>query len=271
MALITLGIKAPEETVHQLKSTSLKSLQQMKAATGVQPKASRIPPLVPTFKARIKLQAMTTVLPDFQLYQKCRDDIKLDAPSNPVLPKGSKLLSIQPAETSSDEGGGDPSLPSPILLGKTADEDEDHSEQLVQTWGSPWSPMEFVKQAVKAGHPSQLDACLPMRSKLLSQKFRVVPLFERCRHRIQKTKFWMDRMAVLKSEEKMLKASVHEDVRLVLADKNILLWKEMLKAINYEDMGVIEEVTSGTYRFCPHNWSVACETHTCNNVNQRTS
>ena len=99
---------------------------------------------------------------------------------------------------------------------------------------------------MKAGHPSQLDACLPMRLKLLSQKFRVVPLFERCRHRIQKTKFWMDRMAVLKSEEKMLKASMHEDVRLVLADKNILLWKEMLKAINYEDMGVIEEFTSGT-------------------------
>ena len=67
MALISLGVKAPEETLHQLKSTSLKSLQQMKAATGVQPKASRIPPSVPTFKARIKLQAMTTVLPDFQL------------------------------------------------------------------------------------------------------------------------------------------------------------------------------------------------------------
>ena len=176
MALISLGDKTPEETLRQLKSTSLKSLQQMKAATGVQPKASRIPPLVPTFKARIKLQAMTTVLPDFQLYQKCRDDIKLDAPSNPILPEGSKLLSIQPAKTSSDEGGGDQSLPPPIVLGKTADKNEDHCEQLVQTWGSPWSPLEFVKQAVKAGHPSQLDACLPMRLKLLSQKFRVVPL-----------------------------------------------------------------------------------------------
>ena len=33
MALINLGIKAPEETLHQVKSTSLKSLQQMKAAT----------------------------------------------------------------------------------------------------------------------------------------------------------------------------------------------------------------------------------------------
>ena len=189
---------------------------------------------------------MTTVLLDFQLYQKCRDDIKLDAPSNPILPKGSKLLSIQPAKTSSDEGGGDQSLPPPIVLGKTADKNEDHCEQLVQTWGSPWSPLEFVKQAVKAGHPSRLDACLPMRLKLFSQKFRVVPLLECCRHRIQKTKFWMDRMAVLKSQEKILKASMHKDVRLVLADKNILLWKEMLQSTNYEDMGVVEEFTSGT-------------------------
>ena len=53
-------------------------------------------------------------------------------------------------------------------------------------------------------------------------------------------------MAVLQSEEKVLKASVHEDVRMVLADKNILLWKEMLKAIKYEDMGVVEGFTCGT-------------------------
>ena len=88
MALINLGINAPEETLHQLKSTSIKSLQQMKAATGLQPKASRIPPLVPTFKARVKLQLMTELLPHFQLYQKCKNDIKLDAPNDPVLPKG---------------------------------------------------------------------------------------------------------------------------------------------------------------------------------------
>ena len=161
MALINLGVKAPEETLRQLKSTSIKSLQQMKAATGLQPKASRIPPLVPTFKARVKLQAITELLPDFQLYQKCRNDIKLDAPNDPVLPKGSKLLSIQHAKTLCDEGGDDQSLPPPILLGKTLHESDDHREQLVQMWGSPRSPLEFVRQAVKAGHPSQLDARLP--------------------------------------------------------------------------------------------------------------
>ena len=104
----------------------------------------------------------------------------------------------------------------------------------------------MVTNAVRAGHPSQLDACLPIRLKLVAQKFRVTPLIERCKQRIQKTKFWMNRMAALKSDEMALKDGMHEDVRLVLADKNILLWKEMLKAINYEDMGMIEEFTSGT-------------------------
>ena len=125
-------------------------------------------------------------------------------------------------------------------------DNDDHREQLVQTRGSPWSPLEFVSQAAKAGHPSQLDACLPLRLKVLSQKFRMVPLLERCRRSIQRTKFWMDRMAALKSDEQTLKASMHEDVRQVLADKNILLWNEMLQAINYEDMGVVDEFRCGT-------------------------
>lgn len=76
---------------------------------------------------------------------------------------------------------------------------------MVQTWGSPWSPMECVKQAAKAGHPSQLDACLPVRLKVLTQKCRVVPLIEGCRNHIQRTKFWIDRMAQLQVREKGLK------------------------------------------------------------------
>lgn len=115
MALIILGIKAPEETLHQLQSTSLKLRQQMKAATGLQPKASRIPPLVPTFKARIKLQAMNQLLPHFQLYQKCKQDLQFNDPNNPILPKGSKLLSVQPAKTSNHEGGDAQSLPPNVL------------------------------------------------------------------------------------------------------------------------------------------------------------
>ena len=76
---------------------------------------------------------MTELLPHFRLYQKCKNDIKLDALNDPVLPKGAKLLAIQPAKTLSDEGGDYQSLPPPILLGKDLHENDDHREHLVQT------------------------------------------------------------------------------------------------------------------------------------------
>ncbi len=37
------------------------------------------------------------------------------------------------------------------------------SEELVQTLGIPWTPMEFVKQAAMAKHPMQLNQLLPKR------------------------------------------------------------------------------------------------------------
>ena len=38
-----------------------------------------------------------------------------------------------------------------------------HDRRSIQTWGVPWSPLEFVEQAAKAKHPMQLDQCLPCR------------------------------------------------------------------------------------------------------------
>ena len=91
--LIEHGIKAPEETLQQSQSLSSNSLQQMKAATGGQPKPSRVPPLVPTFKTKSRLQAMLSNLPELQLYHQCKQDIPLDA-VNRHCPKEQKLLQL---------------------------------------------------------------------------------------------------------------------------------------------------------------------------------
>ena len=39
---------------------------------------------------------------------------------------------------------------------------------------------------------------------------------------------------------------MHPDVAMVLRPKNILVRKEMLQSIDYEDMGVVDEFTSGS-------------------------
>ena len=40
----------------------------------------------------------------------------------------------------------------------------------------------------------------------------------------------------MKADEAKLKASLDKDVAIVIKQKNILLWEEMLKSIDYPDM-----------------------------------
>lgn len=84
---------------------------------------------------------------------------------------------------------------------------------------------------------------LPVRLKVLTQKFLVAPLTEWCRHRIQRIKFWMGRMAQLKVRKQGHKKDMHLDIRKVLADKTCLLWKEML--LWTWDMVVVEGFVNG--------------------------
>ena len=53
-------------------------------------------------------------------------------------------------------------------------------------------------------------------------------------------------MIELKDEEAKVKSSMDSDVALVLKQKNILLWEEMLASINYPDLEVVDEPRDGT-------------------------
>ncbi len=55
-ALLSNGIAALPLWKTSKTRTSLQSLQQMRASTGMQPKASRIPALVPTFSTKVRLR-----------------------------------------------------------------------------------------------------------------------------------------------------------------------------------------------------------------------
>jgi hypothetical protein len=63
-----------------------------------------MPPLVRTYKSRLKLQGPVTALPNFSVFQRTKDDILLSSSPSQVLPKGSRLLAI--GFTSSSATGG---------------------------------------------------------------------------------------------------------------------------------------------------------------------
>ena len=118
VALQSRGVIMPVQSMLEVDDLSLRYLQKLRATAGVQPRASRIPPLVPTFKRKLQMKINTTTS-SFKLFQKAPKTISDD------LPKGSKLLAISPLPTAI--GGGDKAV--------EMDSAGQGNEDIVQTWG----------------------------------------------------------------------------------------------------------------------------------------
>ena len=67
IAFLSKGIAALPATLEDIKDTSLQSLRQMRASTAMQPKATRIPALVPTFSTKVRLRGHPHSLPHFKI------------------------------------------------------------------------------------------------------------------------------------------------------------------------------------------------------------
>ena len=110
--------------------------------------------------------------------------------------------------------------------------------------GIPWDPIEFIGKAGKLGHPfhqlSKINKPLEDLIDLLVQK----PTAVRSRRRTFIDR-WARRAKELAPEEAKLKAGMSEHCQKILAPKRILLFKEMLEDIQYDDLGVVQELIDG--------------------------
>ena len=67
VALQNRGIRMPQETMDAVGVFHNATLSALRAQSGLQPKASRLPPLIPTFAAKVALSGFQSDLPQFQL------------------------------------------------------------------------------------------------------------------------------------------------------------------------------------------------------------
>ena len=227
LALHRLNIQAPPQTLADIQSTSLETLRRLRATTGVRSRASKLPPIVRLYSHKLQTKVMKSA---YKLFQRVREDIKIYEVD---IPKGARLISLQ---TSSSPEAGD----------LQASEDQGEGNALLQVCGVPWTPLEFIRQAAEAGHPMQLHSCLPPRLTSLIGSFSSLPFLQRLQWRVKKLKFWSSRKIELMQAEKDFHASMHPEVAGVLRNKHLLVWKEMLESISYDDMGVFEEFSSGS-------------------------
>ena len=115
-----------------------------------------------------------------------------------------------------------------------------------QLWGVPWSEDQFIEQMVKFGHPTTVKSGLPEVLQSTIEFYQATSLQERLQYRAPKLGFWLRRLVALKEPERALKSSMDSEVSQILKDKNLLLWEEMLRAVDYPDMGVVRELRDGT-------------------------
>ena len=251
---------APEVRA-EVSNTDASTITVLRAQTGVQPKASKLPPLIPTFAARVSLTGFVKDLPKFEMRQKLPRDLLVPSPLAPTtLPKGSKLLGVAPAFLPSTccRGGvivSGPRSDDGILTKLKKDLENKYGslppssslEKIeTQIWGVPWSEEQFVEQMVQFGHPCMMDSHLPGILRDAVDRYFSMSESERISYRTKRIGSWLKRLKELRCEENELKQEMDGDVRAVLSDKNLLLWKHMLLACDYLDMDVFQEFTQGT-------------------------
>ena len=209
----------------------------LRAIVNHQPKAARFAHAISEHRACYVVRGPTQHMsPPCQPMQRLQTDWVLPPSLTakvPLIPKYSQLLRATPLR----------------LRGETDKTrlDDDLTAISEQAWGVPWTPAEFVEQAVKAGHPKLIDSFLPEILQSTVDKLAASSDFEVASNRLAWIKRWSNRSQDwdLKRNENLLKRDMPPHMRPILESKRLLLWKEILIDLKYPDLAVTEEVING--------------------------
>ena len=233
-ALLARGWHPPaQQLLDQQYDTSL---IMMRATSGFQPKASKLPPLGPEHKMTISVHAPLEELP-------CGPMERIKQPWTPshnmlTVPESSQLLRTKPLRVN---GGLE------VSSGGVSEAESvtNRVPRAESVWGVPWSEDEFVAQAVRAGHPKAFSHCLPRPLQDACDTLCSTPPAHLAQQRTVWFKYWADQARVLAPAESLLKAKMDPELAGLLKPKRLLLWKALLEAHGYPDMGVCDEMMRG--------------------------
>ena len=221
-ALAGAGMKLPPSQLQDMTSSSEAVFQAVRAQSGIQPKHSKLPPLVPEFATIIAVEVSS--------------DTPSSQPPHSQIPQHNKFLNSAPLVTPPVKGGGSECRPP----------ENSANDRIVQKWGVYHTPEEFVRKAAQAGHPQSLETCLPEVLKQALQSHRNQTSIARIKKRTVVMREWVKRADSLKSQEHELKSRLDPQAKHILSHKKIFLWKSLLEEHKYPDMAVVSELLEGT-------------------------
>lgn len=227
------GLQMPADSLQFAAKDTTSLLQQAKVETGIYTKLSKLPPLIPEYAQVISAIHWPT---DTKYLAYTNEDIQgrtLDG-QHIKIPQGSRLiqrpLQVERGETSSSS---------------SCKRSSNGKMECKHTWGVPWSPYQFVKEAAKLGHPKSFLNSLPKALLVAVQNNVVLNHSEIANKRNKWFKHWLKRAETLKAADDELKLPLREESKQVIEMKRISLFKEILKSSHYEDMAVVDILQNG--------------------------
>ena len=192
------------------------ALHQIQAAVNAQPKASKTPMLVPEHKQILKICLPTSTALPVPLRSRLKESWPIPLTATCTLsdvPRDSQLLNVHSLP---DKGG----IPFQEVV-----------------WGLPWSPQEFVEQALASGHPRALEVALPQVLKDAIKQHKTSSPAKIAKSRAEFFAKWLKVANDFQADEQSLKNSMSKERRRILQPKRLLVWEAMLKEANYPDLG----------------------------------
>ena len=125
---------------------------------------------------------------------------------------------------------------------------EEHNDKPVTKliWGVPWTPENFVMQAISKGHPRAFGSLLPDTLQDAVDQNCALSSLELAELRTRWFQKWVTRAKSLSTQESNFKSSLAPHLQHILQPKRLLLLKEIVEAEGYPDPGVFDEVSFGT-------------------------
>ena len=252
-ALLATGLQPPAACLADIQIGSLQYLQIVRAQSGSQPKPSRLAPLIPEFQCIVYLQDFPDKLPNSSV-TRLDQPVQLSPtavvrPQCALLPAGAKSLPVTATITSAEtplstiqaEMGDDVKMDGDVVQINSPPQG-----MISQKWGIPWSPIQFVQEACRVGHPRSLKSLLPKQLLDCVAFYAKAPVATRCAFRAAKIKHWVQCVGSLSQEEASIKQGMPAHLRELLGEKRIALWRKLLVESHYSDLTVVDEMINGT-------------------------
>ena len=118
----------------------------------------------------------------------------------------------------------------------------DDDTVLVSQFGIPREPLDFLERAVACGHPRGM--AVHLSEQVLRENLSLSPAdlaLKRCKELAK----WTMRAAALKEEELVFKQGMQEHLRVLMSKKRLLLFQEMLQAVQHPDSELVADIAAG--------------------------